>query len=127
MYRVFVVADSAILGGLMSFALETEGFDVTSLCHCDPLLAMINESPPDAIILDMTLPDLNGSEICARACEKLGIPLIILGVAGISDRRLKTGPLNTYHCVLMKPFSFDALLKEVFKAIEGRRSGISAA
>jgi DNA-binding response OmpR family regulator len=127
MYRVFVVADSAILGGLMSFALETEGFEVTTLGHCEPLMKLIADEPPDVMILDMSLPDLNGSEMCAHACEKLGIPLIILAVPGLSERRLKTGPLNAYRCVLMKPFSFTMLLQEVFKSIETKRNSVSAA
>jgi len=120
MCRIVVAADSPILAGLIELHLKEQGYEV-SLNHCDEVLQQVvdNNNPPDLVILDMTLP--NQSELCARACEHRGIPMIILAAPGMSEHRVKTGPLH-FRWVLLKPFSLETLLRMIHTALDSQQS-----
>jgi DNA-binding response OmpR family regulator len=125
MCHIDVVADNLILARLIELCLEQEGYDVIIHAHCEELMQTAVDRQPDCIIIDMTLHNPGGSEICLRLCERYNIPMILLAIPGISEQRIKTGPLK-HRLRLLKPFTPEMLLRVVQTALESRQS-ISAA
>ena len=69
-HRVLVVDDERSITDAVATALRYEGFDVTELGTGRAALASAQDNPPDLIVLDVMLPDLDGVEVtrrCVRA------------------------------------------------------------
>jgi two-component system, OmpR family, response regulator len=125
MCHIFVVADNLILAGLIKLCLEQEGYQVSIHARCDEVVQHAADQPPDCCIIDMTQHHPGGSDICLQHCEHYSIPTILLAIPGISEHRIKTGPLK-HRLLLIKPFTTDMLLQIVQTALESRQS-VSAA
>ncbi len=61
--RIFIVDDEADLIRIATDVLEMDGFSVSSATHPADALRKINANPPDIIILDLRLPDMDGYEV----------------------------------------------------------------
>ncbi|MBZ5732920.1 response regulator transcription factor [Nocardioides sp. TRM66260-LWL] len=66
MRRIVVVEDDPDISDLLAFALESEGYEVLTADTGESALALIHEQRPDVVTLDLTLPDLDGTEVCRR-------------------------------------------------------------
>ena len=113
--KVMIVEDEDALVTLLSYNLESEGYDVVATKSGSDALVMAEEEQPDLIILDWMLPGLAGIEICRqiRARPKTkALPVIMLtarGEEGDRIRGLSTGA-DDY---VVKPFSVSELLARV--------------
>ena len=63
MPEVLIVDDDPDIRGMLSFTLVDLGFDVREATSGRTALNTIQESPPDLIVLDIMLPDLDGREV----------------------------------------------------------------
>jgi len=63
---VFIVEDEPEIAELIRFHAEREGFEARIISSGGEALAIIERDPPDVILLDLMLPDLDGLEICRR-------------------------------------------------------------
>lgn len=63
---------------LLRMALEAEGFDVDEAGTGEDGLAMSANRRPDALILDLGLPDINGVEVIRRLREWSAVPVVVL-------------------------------------------------
>jgi DNA-binding response OmpR family regulator len=61
---IFVVEDEPDILELITVNLEKSGFMVSKFEGAGPMLAMLKKRLPDAIILDLMLPDYDGLEVC---------------------------------------------------------------
>ena len=64
--RVLVVDDEASLAELLSMALRYEGWEVRSAGDGMSAVRTARDFRPDAVVLDMMLPDINGLEVLRR-------------------------------------------------------------
>jgi two-component system, OmpR family, phosphate regulon response regulator PhoB len=64
--RILIVEDEKDIVQLLDFALRQAGFDAVPARDASEALARIKEKAPDAVILDLMLPDLPGTEICRQ-------------------------------------------------------------
>ena len=64
--RVLVVDDEPSIVDAVATSLRYEGFDVDEAMTGRKALAQAQEDPPDLLILDVMLPDLDGFEVCRR-------------------------------------------------------------
>ena len=64
---VLVVEDEAAQREVLAYNLQAEGFDVAGAENGDDALLLVDEAPPDVIILDWMLPGVSGIEICRGA------------------------------------------------------------
>ena len=64
--RVLVVDDDKTLQLLLRLELSGEGFAVAAASDGTEALAMVAEEPPDVVILDYLMPDMNGIEVLQR-------------------------------------------------------------
>lgn len=105
--RILVVDDEQSLSELLTLALSYEGWDVRSAPDGETALAVAAGFTPDAVLLDMMLPDLDGIELLRRLRgEWPGLPVVFLTARDSPEDReagLEAGA-NAY---LTKPFSLD--------------------
>ncbi|MFA5755186.1 MAG: response regulator [Candidatus Paceibacterota bacterium] len=83
--KILLIEDDKFLRELMSKKLVNMEYDVVSAVDGESGLAMIKEVKPDAILLDLILPGINGFEVLERAKkdpEIASIPVIILSNLG---------------------------------------------
>jgi two-component system phosphate regulon response regulator PhoB len=81
MARVLIVDDDPDIQRLVSYNLAQAGFQVTSAASGSDGLAAAEKQPPDLIILDIMLPDLDGLEVCRRIRQHENLrrtPIIML-------------------------------------------------
>jgi len=111
--RILVVEDEARIASLISRTLRLEGYQVEVAPNGETALDKALSSPPDLIVLDVMLPDIDGLEVCRQlrmaGCEE---PVLMLTAKdAIPDRvaGLDAGA-DDY---LPKPFAFDELLARI--------------
>ena len=77
--RVLVVEDDAELRRLLSTGLAEEGFDVEGASTGSRALVRVEERPPDALIIDIGLPDSDGRDVCqALRARGILVPVLFL-------------------------------------------------
>lgn len=92
MPRVFLVEDHAPVVRLVKDLVETEGWEFESVLQCRGAVAAIRKFQPDALLLDVALPDGDGFEICRQVKAESSlykIPIIFLTAKGDIASRLK--------------------------------------
>jgi two-component system response regulator MprA len=111
--RILVVEDEARIASLISRGLRLEGYQVEVAPNGETALDKAFGNPPDLIVLDVMLPDIDGLEVCrqlriAGADEPV---LMLTAKDAIPDRvaGLDAGA-DDY---LVKPFAFDELLARI--------------
>ena len=122
--RVMTVDDEPSLIELLSMAMRFEGWEVHTAQSGTEAVRVARESQPDAIVLDMMLPDFDGLEVMRRIRAFLpDVPVIFLTARdGVSDRI--SGLTAGGDDYVTKPFS----LEEVIARLRGllRRSGATS-
>src|SRR5205823_6066768 len=80
--RVLVVDDEAQIRRALRVALRANGYDVEEAETGEEALDAVATRPPDLVILDLGLPDLDGVEVCRRLREWSRLPIIVLSAHG---------------------------------------------
>jgi two-component system KDP operon response regulator KdpE len=114
--HILVIDDEhQILRALRTILTEKQ-FRVTIASRGEEGLALAAANPPDIIILDLGLPDMDGIEVCARLREWTQVPIIILSVR--DSERDKVAALDKgADDYLTKPFGIEELLARVRVAL----------
>ena len=105
--RVLIVDDEADIVRVLDFALKQAGFDVESSADAAGALQRIREHLPDAILLDLMLPDLPGTEVCRQlksVPKTAKVPVIMLTARGDEVDRVVGFELGADDYIV-KPFS----------------------
>jgi len=121
--RVLVVDDEPTLAELLSMALRYEGWDVRSAGDGQSAVKTARDFRPDAVVLDMMLPDIDGLEVLRRLRgETPDVPVLFLTAKDSVEDRI-TGLTAGGDDYVTKPFS----LEEVVARLRGlmRRMGHS--
>jgi two-component system, OmpR family, KDP operon response regulator KdpE len=107
--RVLVVEDEPALLRALEINLRARGYEVSSSADGRAALAEAARRPPDAVLLDLGLPDMDGSEVIRRLRAWTAVPVLVLsGRAGSGD---KIGALDAgADDYVTKPFSMEELL-----------------
>ncbi|HEX5197686.1 MAG TPA: response regulator transcription factor [Gaiellales bacterium] len=107
--RVLVVEDDQPLVRIMTKSLESNGFEVTSAFDGEDGLRAARDDRPDAIVLDLQLPRLNGVDLCRRLrSEGNAVPILMLTARSTVPDRI--GGLDAgADDYLVKPFSLGEL------------------
>lgn len=117
--RVLIVDDEPVLLRLMEVNFRAAGFDVrTSVRGRDALSAAAAE-PPDAVLLDLGLPDLSGEEVLVGLREIPGMAAVPVVVLSGSDRDATPGRgyASGVFAHLTKPADPVAIVEAVRRAI----------
>src|SRR5258706_8744806 len=120
--KVLLVEDDAAMAQALQLALERRGFDVMHCFNGSEGLQRLRHQPPDAALLDLTLPGTDGLQVLHRArAEGITVPIMVLTARGaVGDRvvGLNAGA-DDY---LAKPFDLDELEARL-RALLRRRLG----
>jgi excisionase family DNA binding protein len=85
---VLIVDDDPGLRGFVRASLELEGYTVREAASADEGLAALEEEPPDLILLDVMMPQVDGWEMLRRVQERHGVGAIpVLMFSGKVDER----------------------------------------
>ena len=107
--RVLVVEDSPKTASLLKRGLEEEGYSVDVAGSGKDALWMAAEYPTDAIVLDVTLPDLDGFEVCRQIRQRgTWSPILMLTALDAVHDRVRGLDVGADD-YLTKPFAFAEL------------------
>jgi two-component system, OmpR family, KDP operon response regulator KdpE len=114
--RVLIVEDEPALLRALRINLRARGYDVGTVATGHEALAEARRRPPDVVLLDLGLPDLDGSVVIRELRAWSGVPVIVLsGRAGSGD---KIGALDAgADDYVTKPFDMEELLARLRAAL----------
>ncbi|MDX6636735.1 MAG: two-component system, OmpR family, response regulator MprA [Solirubrobacterales bacterium] len=125
---VLIVEDDAPVRRMLERSLGAEGFDVRSAADGGTALAMIEQSTPDLVVLDVAMPGLSGIDVCRRLRERgmTGGVLMLTARDAVEDRvrGLEAGA-DDY---VVKPFAIEevaARLRALLRRGRDRSTRIS--
>jgi two-component system, NtrC family, response regulator AtoC len=121
MKSVLIIDDEPTVLKSLMFALEEEGFEVQGAQDGAQGLALAQSMVPDAVLLDVNLPDMNGLEVLALlAADRPNLPVIM--ISAMSDTRLAVKAVKAGAAdYVTKPFELDELLHTVRSAVQRTR------
>jgi two-component system response regulator MprA len=121
--RILVVDDDLAVCRSIDRALRLEGYEVVTVATGHEALEAVAQNSPDALVLDLQLPDLDGLQVCRRIREAGNdTPILMLTARhGIDDRvqGLDAGA-DDY---LVKPFALEELLARLRALLRRRFEG----
>jgi two-component system response regulator MprA len=117
--RVLVVEDDTDIAGVLRRSLDKEGYDVRVAGDGETALDEAGVFSPDAVVLDLGLPKLDGVEVCRRLRTDGDVPILILTARDALEARVEglDAGADDY---LVKPFEREELLARM-RALLRRR------
>lgn len=123
MTRILIVEDEPPLRRALSINLRSHGYDVIEAAGGRTALDLAAARHPDAVILDLGLPDLDGLEVIRGLRGWTSVPIIVLSARQTSQEKVAALDEGADDYVT-KPFGMDELLARVRVAV--RRSAPTA-
>jgi DNA-binding response OmpR family regulator len=117
--RVLIVDDEYKTLELLGMRLQQDGFEITTASTGEAGLKLAYETHPDAILLDIMMPGMDGFKACRRLREVTDAVIILVTVKGDSDdviRGLHSGA-DDY---LVKPYNYLELLARLHACLRRR-------
>jgi DNA-binding response OmpR family regulator len=109
---ILTADDDPQLLRLITRTLQLEGYEVLSASDGQQALSLIEHKIPDAVLLDVMMPKMDGFTVCQRVREFSLVPIIIVTARGQDLDKIRGLDLGADD-YLTKPFSVDELLARV--------------
>ncbi|HVY61765.1 MAG TPA: response regulator, partial [Planctomycetota bacterium] len=112
---LLVVEDEVDIRAALAAFLESEGFEVLTAGDGREALEVLSGARPAAVVTDLMMPGMNGSELCralAASAALRSIPVILMTAAPLPD-----GPDCPCAACLRKPFEIEDLLRAIALAV----------
>jgi two-component system, OmpR family, KDP operon response regulator KdpE len=114
--RILVVDDEAPIRRYLRVALTAQGYEVYEASNGQEALSHVLADRPDLIILDLGLPDIDGTEVTRRLREWSQTPILVLSVRDGEDDKI--GALDAgADDYLTKPFGTGELMARIRAAL----------
>jgi two-component system KDP operon response regulator KdpE len=114
--RILIVEDEPGISGFISAVLTANGFDVEKATNGKEALMLIASHCPDAVVLDLGLPDIDGQKIIASVREWSSVPILV-----VSARTHERDKISAFDQgaddYITKPFSTGELLARIKTAL----------
>ncbi|WP_188996438.1 response regulator transcription factor [Paenibacillus nasutitermitis] len=120
MNKVLVIEDDVMMSDMLAMYLSEEGYAVRQSSTGDSGLKLLELSSPDVVLLDLMLPDWDGTKLCSTIRQFSSVPIMIVSMKSeVSERvqALRAGA-DDYLC---KPFSMHELTARVEALIRRTR------
>ncbi len=116
--RILVVDDEPQITRVLRTSLDAHGYDLRVANDGETALQIAHDWPPDLMITDLSMPVMDGLEVCRRFRLKSNAPIIVLSVKG--EERTKVLALDAgADDYVTKPFGINELLARV-RVVRGR-------
>lgn len=110
--HILVVDDEPQITRVLRTSLASQGYDIRVANDGETALEIVKDWIPDLVITDLSMPHMDGLELCRRLREKSQVPIIILSVKG--EERIKVQALDAgADDYVTKPFGMTELLARV--------------
>jgi two-component system, OmpR family, KDP operon response regulator KdpE len=120
--RVLVVDDEPHIVRGLKVILRKAGYQVEAAETKQEALDALSVRPPDAMVLDLVLPDGSGVDVCADARRWTDLPIIVLSAVGDEGEKVRALDAGADDYVT-KPFGVDELLARLRAALRRRGNG----
>lgn len=120
---VFVVDDDLSVREALEALIRFEGWQAETFASAEAFLSRPRVFAPSCLVLDVSLPDLNGLDLQKRLAGRSDMPIIFItgyGDVPMTVQAMKAGAVE----FLMKPFSDEVLLSAIRQAIERSRAAL---
>jgi len=120
---VFVVDDDVSVRESLEALIGSEGWQAETFASAQAFLARPRVFAPSCLVLDVSLPDLNGLDLQKRLADRNDMPIIFItgyGDVPMTVQAMKAGAVE----FLMKPFGDETLLSAIRQAIERSRAAL---
>ncbi len=114
--RILLVDDEVSIQRAVGPLLRSRGYDVEIAGSGAEALRVVSDRAPDLIVLDLGLPDIEGTEVCRRIRETQSLPIIVLSARGAESDKVNALDLGADDYVT-KPFGPEELLARVRVAL----------
>jgi two-component system, OmpR family, KDP operon response regulator KdpE len=110
--RVLIVDDEPQITRVLRTSLDAHGYDLRVANDGETALQIASDWPPDLMITDLSMPTMDGLELCRRFRMRSNAPIIVLSVRG--EERTKVQALDAgADDYVTKPFGINELLARV--------------
>jgi two-component system KDP operon response regulator KdpE len=118
--RILIVDDEPQMRKLLRVALEAEGDRVFEAANAREGIAAAARDKPEAVILDLGLPDADGHEVLKRVREFSDVPILVLSVRAAEEEKVAALDAGADDYVT-KPFGMPELLARLRTALRHRQ------
>jgi len=110
--RILIVDDERQITRVLSRGLAAKGYEIHVAADGEAALQTFSDWHPDLVITDLSMPNMNGLELCRRLRAFSEVPIIVLSVKG--EERSKVDALDAgADDYVTKPFGIDELLARI--------------
>ena len=120
---ILVVEDAADIRRLVTIRLGHAGFDTLEADSGKAGLKVLHEHHPDAVVLDIGLPDMDGWQVLQRIRDVSSVPVLILTARGLEAEKVR-GLQSGADDYVTKPFGHQELVARIIALL--RRAGTDA-
>ena len=119
--RILVVEDEAQIRKFLNISLQAHGYRVDEARLGEEGLAVCASEPPDLVILDLGLPDIDGQHFITRLREWSAIPIIVLSVRASEKEKVQAldAGANDY---VTKPFGINELMARIRSVLRSNQA-----
>jgi DNA-binding response OmpR family regulator len=124
MARLLVVDDDEDIRELLTLALGIAGHEILTASDGPAALDVLAAEPVDLVVLDVTMPQMSGLEVCrrVRAAPPVPEPLILMLSAMADPDDIAAGLAAGADSYAIKPFNISSLTRTVERLLEGHPS-----
>jgi len=124
--RVLIVEDDREIRSMMQSSLTVEGFEVQTAVSVSEASALLRHALPDVMVLDLGLPDGDGSELVGQLRKQHTLPILIVSARHQETEKIKLLDAGADD-FLTKPFSVGELLARIRVALRHRGTALAPA
>lgn len=110
--RILIVDDEPQIGRVLRTGLKSHGYDVRVAADGVSALDTFDDWHPDLVVTDLTMPNMDGLELCRRLRAVSQVPIIVLSARGEERTKVEALDIGADDYVT-KPFGIDELLARV--------------
>lgn len=110
--RILVVDDEPQITRVLRRSLITQGYDVHTASDGESALQTFGDWPPDLVVTDLAMPNMDGLELCRKLRTISQVPIIVLSVRGEEKTKVEALDCGADDYVT-KPFGMDELLARI--------------
>ena len=120
-YKILIVEDEPNIARFVKTNLEMAGYQTLIAETCRAGSMMVASHMPDLIILDLGLPDRDGTELIREVRSRSGLPILVLSARALENDKVQALDLGANDYVT-KPFGTAELVARVRAALRSRRA-----